>query len=270
MADQQIRAFSFGGGVQSTAALVLQAQGEIDFPLFIFANVGDDSEHPDTLAYFNEVHVPYAAEHDIELVEVKKTWGDGSQYSLLQNMERLPKTIPIPGYLESGKPWRRACTASWKIETIIKELKRRGATKDDPALSGLGISTDEIQRVRTNEPPTTATPQQLVYPLIDLGLSRRDCEDITKQAGLPPAPRSACWFCPFHSTTYWHNLADDRPDLFAAAVKLEDDLSKRAQVAVGSKMRLGRKGPLRSIVAQGRLSFDPEGPAECDSGNCFT
>tara|TARA_R110002051_G_C8593615_1_gene479200 strand:- start:53 stop:811 length:759 start_codon:yes stop_codon:yes gene_type:complete len=252
--------------------MVLQAEGEIDFPLFIFANVGDDSEHPDTLTYFNEVHVPFAAKHGIELVEVKKTWKDGSQYSLLQNMDRLPKTIPIPGYLESGMPWRRACTASWKIETILKELKRRGATKDNPALSGIGISTDEIQRVRTNEPPTTASPQQLVYPLIDLGLSRQDCVDITERAGLPPAPRSACWFCPFHTTAYWHDLAEDRPDLFEAAVELEDDLSKRAEVAVGSKMRIGRKGPLRNIVAQGRLSFDlaPEGPEECDSGNCFT
>lgn len=42
----QLRVFSFGGGVQSTAALVLAAQGEIDFTAFIFANVGADSEHP--------------------------------------------------------------------------------------------------------------------------------------------------------------------------------------------------------------------------------
>ena len=263
----QIRAFSFGGGVQSTAAMVLQAQGEIDFPLFIFANVGDDSEHPDTLAYFNEVHVPFAEAHGIELVEVKRTWKDGSQYSLLQQIERLPKSIPIPGYLESGKPWKRTCTASWKIEVVVKTLKQLGATKENPAVVGMGISTDEMQRARTDQP---IPEERLVYPLIDLGLSRQDCEDITKQAGLPPAPRSACWFCPFHTTAYWHDLADNRPDLFQAAVELEDKMSERAQVSVGSKMRLGRKGPLRNIVAQGRLSFDPEGPEECDSGNCFT
>lgn len=45
-----IRAFSYGGGVQSTAALVLAAQGIIDYPLFLFSNVGDDSEHPGTLS----------------------------------------------------------------------------------------------------------------------------------------------------------------------------------------------------------------------------
>ncbi|WP_254897837.1 hypothetical protein [Kitasatospora sp. NA04385] len=35
-----IRSFSFGGGVQSTAALVLAAQGRIDYRTFLFANVG--------------------------------------------------------------------------------------------------------------------------------------------------------------------------------------------------------------------------------------
>ena len=49
-----LRVFSYGGGVQSTAALVLAAQGKIDFPTFLFANVGDDSEHPATLRYVRE------------------------------------------------------------------------------------------------------------------------------------------------------------------------------------------------------------------------
>ena len=47
--DSMIRAISFGGGVQSTALLVLASQGKIDFRTFLFANVGDDSEHPATL-----------------------------------------------------------------------------------------------------------------------------------------------------------------------------------------------------------------------------
>ncbi len=33
--------FSCGGGVQSTACLVLAAQGKIPYQTFIFANVGD-------------------------------------------------------------------------------------------------------------------------------------------------------------------------------------------------------------------------------------
>ena len=36
--------FSCGGGVQSTACLVLAAQGKIPYQTFIFANVGDKAE----------------------------------------------------------------------------------------------------------------------------------------------------------------------------------------------------------------------------------
>lgn len=56
--------------MQSTALLVLAAQKVIDFDLFLFSNVGEDSEHPDSLRYFREVATPYAAAHGIELVEL--------------------------------------------------------------------------------------------------------------------------------------------------------------------------------------------------------
>lgn len=46
-----LRVISYGGGVQSTALLVLAASGRIDFRTFLFANVGDDSEHNATLVY---------------------------------------------------------------------------------------------------------------------------------------------------------------------------------------------------------------------------
>ncbi|MGI5401976.1 hypothetical protein ACQEVG_21530 [Streptomyces sp. CA-135486] len=36
----------YGGGVHSTALLVLTAQGHIPYDAFLFAKVGDDSEHP--------------------------------------------------------------------------------------------------------------------------------------------------------------------------------------------------------------------------------
>jgi hypothetical protein len=39
------RVVSYDGGVQSNALLVLAAQGRIDYRTFLFANVGDDSEH---------------------------------------------------------------------------------------------------------------------------------------------------------------------------------------------------------------------------------
>ena len=78
-----MRVFSFGGGVQSTAALVLAAQGKIDYKTFLFADTGD--EHPDTYDYLNNVHIPYAESHGLEVLTLKRTWRDGSQYSILEN-----------------------------------------------------------------------------------------------------------------------------------------------------------------------------------------
>ncbi|WP_256918783.1 hypothetical protein [Streptomyces hilarionis] len=45
-ATTQVKSFSFSGGVQSMAAMVLAATGELDYRTFLMANVGDDSEHP--------------------------------------------------------------------------------------------------------------------------------------------------------------------------------------------------------------------------------
>ena len=67
-----VRTVSYGAGVQSTALLVLAAQGAIDYRTFLFANVGNDSEHPDSLHYFAEVATPYAAAHGLELVELHR------------------------------------------------------------------------------------------------------------------------------------------------------------------------------------------------------
>lgn len=67
-----LKAFSFGGGVQSTAALVLAAQGRLDYRTFLFCNVGDDSENPETLSYVYEVAQPFAVRHGLDLVELRK------------------------------------------------------------------------------------------------------------------------------------------------------------------------------------------------------
>ena len=57
-----LRVVSYGGGVQSTALLVLAAQGRVDFRVFLMANTGDDSEHPATLRYVRVVAVPVGTE----------------------------------------------------------------------------------------------------------------------------------------------------------------------------------------------------------------
>ncbi|XRQ07579.1 hypothetical protein ACN3XK_65600, partial [Actinomadura welshii] len=188
-----IRAFSYGGGWQSTAALVLAAQGRIDFSTFLFANVGDDSEHPATLRYIRDHAAPYAAAHGIDLRELHRIRRDGTTETLYGRLTREgSRSIPIPVRMSNGAPGTRSCTADFKIRVIGRWLKAHGASPANPATIAIGISLDEIHRANTrrHEPY-----ERIVYPLLDLGIRRTDCPRIIRSADLPLPPKSACWFC---------------------------------------------------------------------------
>jgi hypothetical protein len=267
-----IRAFSYGGGVQSTAALVLAARGEIDYPLFLFANVGEDSEHPDTLRYVHEVAMPYAESRGIELVELRKRLRDGSDDTLIARIDRAERGVPIPVRMgQNGAPGNRTCTAEFKIRVIEKELRRRGATKEDRATIGLGISLDEWQRARTPEDPRS--PYQLRdYPLLDLKLTRQDSLNLIADEGLPRPGRSACFFCPFHTDEEWRRLARNQPDLFEKACALERQLYERGQRLGRGEFFFTRHGRFLADLFNDdqTVLFGDDDGAGCESGYCMT
>lgn len=186
-----VKAFSYGGGTQSTAALVLAAEGKLDYRTFLFANVGEDSERPATLAYVREIAEPFAALAGIEYMELRKRTRDGKPQTLMQKIDASERSIPIPVRMgERGAPGNRTCTAEFKIRVIEKELRQRGATKDEKAVVGIGITTDELGRVGSEIDPRS--PYQLrKYPLFELGLSRQDCRQIILGAGLPMPKRAS-------------------------------------------------------------------------------
>lgn len=184
-----LRSFSFGGGVQSTAALVLAAEGRIDFPLFLFSNVGADSENPATLKYVEEYAKPYAADHGIELVELERVMvRSGESRTLWQELTREgSKSLKIPVRMSNGAPGTRSCTADYKIKVIGRELKKRGATAENPAVIGIGISVDEIHRANNR---ITEPHERITYPLLDLGLRRTDCFRVIRGGGCRCRPRA--------------------------------------------------------------------------------
>jgi len=261
------RAFSYGGGVQSTAALVLAARKEIDFPLFIFANVGDDSEHPDTIDYVRSVAIPYAARNGVELVTVHGT-RKGVKETLLERLRRDRRSVRIPVRLQpSGAVARRGCTSDFKILPIERELRTRGATKENPWTMGMGISFDELQRMRTD---SGSERYRIVYPLVDMRLRREDCVRIIERADMPVPPKSSCWFCPFHTLKTWGDLKRRRPDLFAQAVALEQELSARS-VSIGrGNVHMTDRGPLSHAVGdQIEMNLVDDDGGACESGYCL-
>ncbi|MDM4721833.1 phosphoadenosine phosphosulfate reductase [Micromonospora sp. WMMA1363] len=274
-----LRTFSFGGGVQSTAALVLAAEGVIDFPVFLFANVGDDSEDPATLAYIERYAKPYAESHGIQLHELRRVRQRGPRAGEVETLYgRLTRpgsrSLSIPVRMSNGAPGTRACTADFKIRIIGRWLKAHGASASNPATVGVGISLDEIHRVnnRRSEPY-----EQTVYPLLDHAppLRRHDCARIITAAGLPVPPKSACWFCPLHRPATWGEMRRDRPGLFARACHLESLLNERRDVLGKDPVYLTRfNAPLGRAVGEAGPMLPGFGndveDALCDNGSCFT
>lgn len=273
--SEAIRSVSYGGGVQSTALLVLAAQGRINFPLFLMANVGDDSEHPDTLAYVRDVAAPYATGNGIELLMLDRHTRDGKVETLWGRLMREEsRSLPIPVRMSNGAPGTRSCTADFKIKVVGKELKRRGANKSNPATIAIGISLDEIHRANARK---VDAHERIVYPLVGIGeetglkLTRTDCQRIIRDAGLPVPPKSSCFFCPFHRPTAWADLARERPDLWQKSVLLEDTLNARRDKLGKDHVYLTRYGiPLRDAIATDDQLLPLVDDGSCDSGWCFT
>ena len=97
-----IRVVSHGGGVQTTAMLVLAATGRIDYQTFLFANVGDDSEHSGTLRYLREVAMPYAAENGITIHELQRTKRTGERDTIWARMHDHTGSAAIPVFHMDG------------------------------------------------------------------------------------------------------------------------------------------------------------------------
>lgn len=261
-----VRIFSSGGGVQSIAALVLSARGEIDFPIHLFANVGDDSELPATLRYVREVAMPWAAEHGIAFHEVQRIQRGAPVTLYNEVMREDTVAIPIPARTANGAPGLRSCTKHYKAIPISRWTKRAGATDEDPAVVGLGISLDEFQRANSSR----ISWQRFEYPLIDLRLTRDNCESIIRAAGLPVPPKSSCWFCPFLRPSRWREMKERDPNLFMNAVVFERDINVKQRRNGKPELFLSRFArPLSEVFDhdQAMMDFDDD---TCESGFCMT
>lgn len=259
-----MRVFSFGGGVQSTAVLVLAAQGKVQYDAFVFANVGDDSENPATIAYLRDVARPYAETHGITIEEVSVNRRKQGRESLLQWQLRDERSVRLPVRLANGAIARRSCTSEFKVFPIARWTKAQGATAENPATLGLGISTDEYQRMKTSR----VEWQENEYPLIDLRMSRADCLKLVAEARLPQPPKSSCWFCPFKSMNQWRDQRREQPDLFEKSVALEKTLNAtRDRIGKDHVWLSGALRPLEQAVGlQAKMDFDQDD--NCDGGYC--
>lgn len=160
-----LRFISYGGGVQSTALVVLAALrdprleaamgGPVDAA--VMANVGDDSEQPATLKFVRETVIPWAAEHNFPIHELDRVRRDGTTETLYGRLTREGSlSPPIPVRMSNGAPGTRSCTVDFKVKVIAKWAKANGATADDPAQGSIeGVRP--IQRWANDSAGTAST-----------------------------------------------------------------------------------------------------------------
>jgi hypothetical protein len=275
---EPIRVISYGGGVQSTALVILAAQRDPEFETVmggqvtdaLFSNVGDDSEHPDALAFVREVVAPWALEQGVNVHELRRVKRDGTVETLWEQLTRPEsRSIEIPVRMDNGSPGNRNCTSTYKIKVIAKWLRQQGATKDNPATVAIGISTDELERATRRRPHPA---QEVVYPLLEMGWDRSRCQRLIKTTLGVLAPKSSCFFCPFHKSHTWAEMRRDEPHLFEKSAELESILNERRTMLGKDKVWLTRHNkPLAEAIGEAQAQlFAYDGPEACDSGYCWT
>ncbi|MFJ4697345.1 phosphoadenosine phosphosulfate reductase [Streptomyces sp. NPDC088768] len=264
-----LRTFSFGGGWQSMAALVLAARGQIDFRTFLFANVGNDSENPRTLRYIEKFAVPFARANGLELIELHRETKHGAETIRQRIMGTGGRRQTIPVYLGNGKPGSRVCTAEFKVQVTGAWLRAHGASPENRASVAMGISVDEIGRAN----PSKAMPyERLIYPLLDLRIRRADCPGIIRSAGLPVPPKSSCDFCPMRKIPEWQAMQQQDPERFSRACEVEEAINMHLASKNKPPVFLTRTGrPLRDLFKAGtQISLFDTDDEGCDSGWCWT
>ncbi len=125
---------------------------------------------------------------------------------------------------------RRQCTSEYKLKPIkVKVRELLGYPHPTPvprdvfAEQWIGFSTDEIHRVRDRLDVNYSRPR---YPLLELGMSRKDCQRWLERAGWGHTAKSACIGCPFHGNAQWRELRDNHPEQWADAVDFDRRIRK--------------------------------------------
>jgi hypothetical protein len=126
---------------------------------------------------------------------------------------------------------RRQCTSEYKLNPIGRKVREllgaappdfRRVPKGNHARQWIGFSTDEIGRVSDKDGVSYVTKE---YPLLDLGMSRKDCERWLAARGWT-TEKSACIGCPFHGNRQWRKLRDQHPEEWADAVEFDAAIRK--------------------------------------------
>jgi hypothetical protein len=226
---------SLGAGVQSSCMALMAAKGEIT-PMPDFAIFADTQAEPKSVYKWlnwlrDQLPFPVYTVTNGNLTEssldIKKRKKDSENGIAKKGDIYVNNLIPLFGILPDGKKTAaigRKCTADYKIKPIQQFVKKKceikRGQKETTVTEWIGISWDEIQRMKDSRVDWTVNR----YPLIEMQMTREKCKEWMADNGYPEPPRSACYYCPFHSDEEWRRLRDDEPEYFKKALAFDKQI----------------------------------------------
>ena len=215
---------SLGAGVQSSTLAMMYAKKELS-PMPDFAVFADTQGEPKAVYKWLdwlEKQLPFpvykVSKGNLakESMRVRTSKNTGKKYI-------GGTTVPVFLFKDKIKKGflPRSCTTVFKIKPIHTFLRKKCKIKNKEQNVQInqimGISIDEVTRVKASRVKWI----KHIYPLIDNSISRKDCIKWFEKNNLDLPPKSACFFCPYHSISFWKKFKKNSPEDFAKAVEYE-------------------------------------------------
>lgn len=258
---------SLGAGVQSSVLLLMAAHGELEErgwrrpDVAVMADTG--WERRGTYEWLPVLR-DAARRAGIELVEAAAGNLRDDVADTARGLRRRCSNPPLFVRRRDGAPGMipRGCTRDYKIAVQRRALRERGYGPSRPVTQYVGFTLDEWERMKASD----VAWADVAWPLIDLRMTRRDCERWLAEHGYPPVPSSSCIGCPLRSDRHWREMKVDHPEEFAEAVAWDHAIRRglpglRGEAYVHRSLRPLDEVDFRSREDQGQLSL-------CDAGGC--
>jgi hypothetical protein len=246
----RLRVLSLGAGVQSSTLALMAAHGEI-VPMpdcAIFADTGWEPKavyrhlawlrSPNVLPF--PVHIVSAGNIRDNLIAGAHGARWASIPAFTRNVTPAGAAMPVSDEDADGRlvvvgeriaradridigMIRRQCTKEYKITPIrrkVRELVGLAGRRSPGAPiveQWIGVSFDETIRMK----PSFEDWQVNRWPLVEKGMSRRDCLRWLERRDYPRPPKSACIGCPFHSDAHWRQMRDHDPSAWVDAIAVD-------------------------------------------------
>lgn len=273
-----ITVLSYSGGVQSSALLwmVLRGDIEVDKENFYILNADPGMENSETYKYI-EMMRPIVKEKGFEIIIV-----DGPNlYEDIINLKNTDKTrFDNPPFWTSSGQLSQGCTQFYKIAPMDREVrwileKNYGISRktknlgDNIVCKWIGFTYDEVVRVK----PSPTKYAYFDYPLIDMGMKKKDVIAYLNDNDIPIPPRSVCNACFANGLMTFSEMWNNRLDDWQQAINVDESIRDLSQVGIRQKCFVSKtKIPLKYLptsVLPGILDGDIENEYSCDSGYCF-